>query len=77
MDRAVTAADRDFLLMLKAVTVNLYGLERSQEYFPQISLFLHLIRRNAYDDGHIISMEQAYLRMAAQPNLLSHFRHRN
>ena len=77
MDRSVTAADRDFLLMLKAVTVNLYGLERSLEYFPQIILFLHLIRRNAYDDGHIISMEQAYLRMGDQPNLLSHFRRRN
>ena len=77
MDRAVTAADRTFLLMLKAVTVNLFGLERSQEYFPLITLFLHLIRRNAYDNGHIISMEQAYRFMAAQPNLLSHFRCRN
>ena len=77
MDRAVTDADRTFLLMLRTVTTNLFGLERSQEYYRLITLFLHLIRRNAYDDGHIISMEQAYRFMATQPNLLSHFRRRN
>ena len=74
MDREATAADRDFMLMLKTVTEDLFGAERSREYFPLISLFLHLIKRNAFEDGRVISMERAYQIMALQPNLVSHFR---
>ena len=74
MDRESTAADRVFMLMLKTVVEDLFGAERSREYFPLISLFLHLIKRNAFKDGRVISMEQAYQVMALQPNLVSHFR---
>ena len=74
MDRALTADNRTFMLMLKTVTEDLSGEERSREYFPLISLFLHLIKRNAFEDGRVISMERAYQIMALQPNLVSHFR---
>ena len=74
MDSGISAADRDFMLMLKTVTEELFGSDRSRDYFPLISLFLHLIKRNAFEDGRVISMERAYQIMALQPNLVSHFR---
>ena len=77
MDRVLTQADHIFLFMLKTVCEHMFGDERSVEYYRITVLFLHIIRRNAYDDGHIISLEQAYRFMGSNPNLLSHFRIRN
>ena len=77
MEHRLTVADRAFMFMLRVVCVRMFDEERSLEYYRITILFLNIIRQNAHDDGHVISMESAYRFLGSNPNLLSHFRIRN